>query len=361
MTGKKINLIFTRDFDQWAEEIIRNSLVIGVKKIWGKGLSDQIVYFDGVTFHWYRYQADMDQLKSFLINKPSNSEIFSRVAQNQFLALVKDLRATAGLTNKEIRDDKKHLITLTSLFKGMYPYYPLGIFIAGPWREDFLKIHGAKGRAVLKILVDSREQSEGILKVVGLHLRTWLGPKLQEHNYPAEYVRLMTVREIKNFVENQKLPPLSVLRKRSDGYVYANGSIECQPNFKKFLSAHNLWTADLDPIKNKNNVAGQVACAGKVGEIIKGTVQKISNSFEVKNFKTGRILVTPMTSPEYILAMKKSLAIVTDEGGLTCHAAIVARELGKPCLIGTKFSTKMFNNGDQVEINIHKGLIRKVH
>lgn len=62
--------------------------------------------------------------------------------------------------------------------------------------------------------------------------------------------------------------------------------------------------------------------------------------------------------PEYMLPiMKKSAAIVTDEGGITCHAAIVARELKKPCIIGTKITTQMLNNGDEVEVNANQGLI----
>ena len=77
-------------------------------------------------------------------------------------------------------------------------------------------------------------------------------------------------------------------------------------------------------------------------------------------FKEGMILVTPMTAPEYLPIMKKSLAIITNEGGITCHAAIVARELKKPCIIGTKIATQVLKDGDMVEVDADSGTIRKI-
>lgn len=65
-----------------------------------------------------------------------------------------------------------------------------------------------------------------------------------------------------------------------------------------------------------------------------------------------------MTTPDYLPAMNKAAAFITDEGGVTCHAAIVAREIGKPCIIGTKFATKILKNGDMVEVDADSGVVR---
>ena len=62
-----------------------------------------------------------------------------------------------------------------------------------------------------------------------------------------------------------------------------------------------------------------------------------------------------MTSPWYIPAIRRAVAIVTDEGGTTCHAAIVSRELKKPCIIGTKVATEVLRDGDLVEVDTEKG------
>ena len=58
--------------------------------------------------------------------------------------------------------------------------------------------------------------------------------------------------------------------------------------------------------------------------------------------------------------MQKAAAIVTDEGGITSHAAIIARELGLPCIVGTKYATKALKDGDKVEIDASAGIVRKV-
>ncbi|MBU0472165.1 MAG: hypothetical protein KKF89_05850 [Nanoarchaeota archaeon] len=79
-----------------------------------------------------------------------------------------------------------------------------------------------------------------------------------------------------------------------------------------------------------------------------------------KKMKKGDILITNMTLPNYLSYMKKAGAIVTDEGGITSHAAIVSRELGKPCVIGTKIATKIFKDGDLVEVDANKGIVRKL-
>ncbi len=65
-----------------------------------------------------------------------------------------------------------------------------------------------------------------------------------------------------------------------------------------------------------------------------------------------------MTRPDYLPAMKKASAFVTDEGGITCHAAIVAREMKKPCIVGTKIATKILKDGDEVEVDANAGMIR---
>jgi len=68
-------------------------------------------------------------------------------------------------------------------------------------------------------------------------------------------------------------------------------------------------------------------------------------------------LVTSMTRPEFVPAMRKAVAIVTDEGGITSHAAIVSRELGIPCVIGTKSATKVLKDGWIVQVKANHGQI----
>lgn len=107
---------------------------------------------------------------------------------------------------------------------------------------------------------------------------------------------------------------------------------------------------------NNNSISGQIACPGKVT----GTVKIILNYTKNTAFEVGDILVAISTNPTWLPLIKKAGAIVTDEGGLTSHAAILSRELGIPCIIGTKIATKVLKDGDVVEVDANTGIIRKL-
>jgi pyruvate,water dikinase len=88
-----------------------------------------------------------------------------------------------------------------------------------------------------------------------------------------------------------------------------------------------------------------------------GPVKILKSPKEIGKIQKGDVMVAPMTSPDYVPAMKKSAAIVTDEGGQTSHAAIVSRELGIPCVVGTLQATKKLKDGQIVTVNGEEGKI----
>ena len=106
-------------------------------------------------------------------------------------------------------------------------------------------------------------------------------------------------------------------------------------------------------ISNKT-IEGKIAYKGRAV----GRAKIVKNVEDLPKVNTGDILVTHMTSPNYLSAMQKAAAFVTDEGGITCHAAIVAREMKKPCIIGTKYATKVFRDGDLIEVDANKGVVK---
>ncbi len=94
------------------------------------------------------------------------------------------------------------------------------------------------------------------------------------------------------------------------------------------------------------------AVGSKVGQ---GKVNIIRSVSEISKFKQGEVLVTVMTDPDWEPIMKKAAAIVTEEGGRTCHAAIVSRELGIPCVVGTQSATKKLKTGQLVTVSCAQG------
>jgi phosphohistidine swiveling domain-containing protein len=109
-------------------------------------------------------------------------------------------------------------------------------------------------------------------------------------------------------------------------------------------------------IGNVSEVKGLVASRG----MVTGPVRVVESAKDIGKVDEGDVMVSVMTRPDYLSAMKKAVAFVTDEGGVTCHAAIVARELKKPCVIATKNATKVFKDGDIVEVDADNGVVRKI-
>ncbi|MCA9363525.1 phosphoenolpyruvate synthase [Candidatus Kaiserbacteria bacterium] len=108
---------------------------------------------------------------------------------------------------------------------------------------------------------------------------------------------------------------------------------------------------------------GEVIITGtSVGsKIATGTAKIIEDLKDIDKFNEGDILVTTMTDPDWVPIMKKSAAIVTNRGGRTCHAAIVSRELGIPCVVGTDKATELINEGDELTVSCNEGDEGKVY
>jgi len=102
------------------------------------------------------------------------------------------------------------------------------------------------------------------------------------------------------------------------------------------------------------NIIGQIGYRG----VVRGVVKVVITPNDARKVFKGDIMVAVMTFPSYIAAMEKASAFVTDDGGILCHASIVAREMKKPCIIGTKIATKVLKDGDEVEVNANEGMVK---
>lgn len=105
------------------------------------------------------------------------------------------------------------------------------------------------------------------------------------------------------------------------------------------------------------NLQGTVASIGNA-RYFRGIAKIILSPRDGHDLKPGEILVTTMTTPDFVVFMKKAGAIITDVGGVTCHAAIVSREFGVPCIVGTENATKLIKDGDILELHNLRGTIK---
>ncbi|MBU0471998.1 MAG: hypothetical protein KKF89_00325 [Nanoarchaeota archaeon] len=156
--------------------------------------------------------------------------------------------------------------------------------------------------------------------------------------------------ELKNTLEGKKIN-LKETNKRKDGCVFfIEGEKYICATGQKYLELKE----QIEP-KTKE-IKGFPASKGKAT----GKVRLHLSWVKVKDIDEGDIFVTGMTNPQMFPYLQKAAAIVTDEGGMTCHAAIISRELGIPCIIGTKIATQVLKDGDLVEVDANKGVVRKL-
>lgn len=149
------------------------------------------------------------------------------------------------------------------------------------------------------------------------------------------------------------------IAERKQGYLYFNKVIlvEKQSNaINEYLNCNRI--ALLDDQEEKMEGPEQLIGTSAYGGKIKGVVSIITNEKDFHKMKRGDILVASMTVPKFLPVMKIAGAMVTDEGGVLCHAAIVARELEIPTIIGTKKATTILEDGDLIEVDGNNGKVR---
>ncbi len=144
-----------------------------------------------------------------------------------------------------------------------------------------------------------------------------------------------------------------LIKRSKKELVMVDGEI-IKEDLDNIKDKYNFELEEINVDKKVNEIKGSIAFKG----IIRGRVKLILRREEISSIKEGDILVSTMTIPDFMPAMKKASAFVTDEGGITCHAAIIAREMKKPCIIGTKIATKVLKDGDLVEVDADSGLVR---
>lgn len=144
-----------------------------------------------------------------------------------------------------------------------------------------------------------------------------------------------------------------VKRKSGEAIVFSDG----QSRAYFGAGAYGLLKKLMPQSKATDAVYGDIACAGEAS----GRIKVVRDFADAENMAAGQILVASMTTPDIALAMEKATGIITDEGGVTCHAAIIAREYAVPCLVGTKIATQVLRDGMNVELDCVNGLFRIIN
>lgn len=171
-------------------------------------------------------------------------------------------------------------------------------------------------------------------------------------------VRYFTPSEITTFLgsETAGIEHIANARLELVAYKTVNGQISILAGLDAELEEKQIERESVDTTVKE--IAGQSAYA--VPEKITGKARVAMTVEEASGIQDGEILVSYSTNPNMVRFMKKAAAVVTEQGGITCHAAIVSRELRIPCVVGTKIATKIIKNGDLIEVDTQRGTVRKI-
>jgi phosphohistidine swiveling domain-containing protein len=182
--------------------------------------------------------------------------------------------------------------------------------------------------------------------------KNWLKYIAKQKKTDFETLKWLKFNEQIDFILNNKKDILNVAKKRKKTTIMLCG----------FVDDYNLFDGE-EGLKIKNILLevekadifhGFPANPGNV----KGKILVIKSNKDFYKFEKGAILVASHTTPDYVSLMKKAKAILTERGGITSHAAIVSRELNVPCIVGIKDLTGNLKDGDEVEVNAGKGIVK---
>jgi phosphoenolpyruvate synthase/pyruvate phosphate dikinase len=283
-------------------------------------------YYDPKGLHWQRWTC----LAEIKRNDKFQYEIVNHVQQN--------LKPIIELINKQILTNRKDLLYLFKLFKQGYPWF------LAMW--DATSDDNLTGKIDVSAIRKYRETinsfNDDLDNTINQSVKV-LFPQI------ADFTHVITISEIESGV----IPSISVLQKRDQGFIYTDKQLF---DYQELTNLEKKYNINLEKEKRfeQTEFTGDIACKGYAS----GKVRRIMGLRNISDFEEGEILVTPMTMPDFLPAMKKSAAIITDEGGVICHAAILARELNKPCIVGTKIATSCLKTGDIVDVDANHGVIK---
>jgi len=335
ISNKYFNLSYTRDRQIITQHGWFYGNTSGISKLINKKLDDipMLYYYnDGPVEIWDNNSA-VDKIQNEILEINIKDNLFIKKIIKKFNL---ELDSFFNLKWKmDFTEDKKELVKYADKVYEMSPYYVFIYYSAINNKTPILaKKEALKWREKDSFFENNSKFIERSLEKIYPQLRN--------------YVLYIKKDEILN------PPSAEILEKRKKHYISVPGFFDETIAIEEFLEKHPEFKFLKEGIDNSGVINGEIAQGGKVT----GKVHILKTRENMDKVLEGEILVSPMTIPEFLPAMKRASAIVTDEGGLMSHAAIVARELKKPCIVGTKIATKVLHDGDLVEVDANEGVVK---
>lgn len=360
---KKIETVITRDNSLIDVYAWHKGYGDGLKEWLGWAYTDSVFYIhDGYTEIMRPPEEHKIEFRNFVLNKINTDPLWLIKEADTFDGLVGEIYTFYDQSIKKIKDGVSK-IELATIYEKYVDFIAraMGPFITMYWIPAWVENeteNKEKYQKEINIALQYRKKTEHLFPR-GAELTELILKQVQnEENIEDKFLRVISAEELSNFLKENKEIDVVELQKRLKGFVFSKKGIILTDNSDENLkdAIKKVGYEFVPKIKTVevNYFKGQSACRGKV----EGKVRVIMSKKEIPKLESGEILVTAMTTPEYLPAMSKARAFITDEGGITCHAAIIAREMKKPCIIGTKIATSILKDGYLVEVDADSGVVK---
>jgi phosphohistidine swiveling domain-containing protein len=350
IVDKKWTKIWTTEYSMFSVWLFGREYTESCKKELGFGFDDIIFLVEGDLATVYRDNKKQEEFIKFLAEKSLLDDTFKESCLKKYFELNAELLQYIKLSDEE-GIKYENLLNFINAHKKYTAY-----FLVPLWSPNGFDAVDApryfKDKAFMEY-EQARISTEHTYPEVEKFMKKLYRYISKKENIEAEPLGAMLPEELLAYAKSGKLPPLKILKERHDYAVLLSDrkenklvlGEEARSIIEKISAIDAGGTMD---------IKGSIANKGKVV----GRVRKIFMEKDMKNFISGEILVTTMTRPEWLPIMKIAAGFVTDAGGVLSHAAIVSRELDKPCIIGTKIATQVLHDGDLVEVDADKGVVR---
>ncbi len=172
---------------------------------------------------------------------------------------------------------------------------------------------------------------------------------------PENYMHLADFEYVSALKESKKFS-LDLIRERKVASGMISDGCTAKIVSGSFLQEKINDVVILGQTNSPKELRGTVACIGNA----KGIARIVLVPQDILKINEGDVMVAPETAPDFVAGLRKVSALVTDQGGVTSHAAIVSRELNIPCIVGTKFATRILKDGDFIEVDAVNGIVRLI-
>ena len=327
-----------------------NQYITVNKKVFGAGFDHILFTHKNGISNCYRVTEETNKFGNFLASKvKTNPELLEKWSI--------DLKKYADNLRILISKQPKLFLNLklfSELEKAHDLYTPMAV--ANNTVVDYLSESLITNYA--RLLESARTYTESVYDELEQFLRSLTKIIADQEGYNQIYINDIFQDEFKRYLKAKVLPARAELKERYNysGLFFEKGERYILNGDEVAQLEHNNLGYNVSNGRNLNIkiVQGKSASAGRV----RGICRIVLHPDRVLKFNKGDILVTGMTRPNFLPLIKLAGAIITDSGGILCHAAIVARELGKPCIISTEIATKILHDGDLVEVDANKGIVR---